>query len=575
MKRTLALLLASFLLLALFAGCGKQPVTTPDTSTPSDTSTPPESNDQATDTTDDPQPAATGQVEPTQTEIPEGGNASEFTAFDTTYFQRDELKTLSFWKAYSNVNTNNDINHHSIVQWMEDKTNVHINFETVSTNDAATKFNLMVTSGALCDIMSSFSSYYPSTTTYAAEEGLIYDLTDVVPEYMPNYHALLLSSEQAQRECKTDDGRMPVVWTLGSDWGTPAAEPIWYGLAYREDWANEQGFGDLVTIEDWHAYLTACKSNYATCDAALSLTTNVWDMMGSFMTAYDTYPGFYVRDGKVGYGPLDSGYRDAVQNMANWFAEGLIDPDFAANAFMGNTDKLYQDQVAALATIWGLTGTQALDAGQVTNKNWNLKPAVAPVLNEGDTPKTSYSLRCIIKECTAISADVADIELAARWLDQWYCYETMVRQFGGIEGETYYIDETGYHYMEGVGIYESSAIHLYDYGMGTAAWGLYDFHNFDMSNTATNAHASVHVWDRASTDEILPNGMTLNAKESEEYSPLYNDITTYVNENVAKFVMGLTPMSEYDTFIKNLTSSYGTLRCIEIQHAAYDRFMAR
>lgn len=570
MKRTLALLLASFLLLALLAGCRNQSAVTPDTS--KDNTEPAAAAMQTLSNAAEPLDASAA---PVQTEISEGGNASAFTSFDTTYFPVAEQKTLSFWKAYTNTSTNNNINHHSIVQWMEDKTNVHIDFETVSTNDAATKFNLMVTSGALCDIMNGFSSYYPSTSTYAAEEGLIYDLTDVVTQYMPNYHALLLSSEQADRECKTDDGRMPVAWTLGSDWGRLAAEPIWYGLTYREDWANEQGFGDLVTIDDWHAFLTACKTNYATCDSALSLTTNVWDMMGTFLTAYNTYPSFYVRDGKVGFGPLDEGYRDAVQNMANWYAEGLIDNDFAGNTFMGSTDKLYQGQVAALSTIWGLSGTQALDAGQVTDENWNLKPAVAPVLNAGDTPKTAYTLRCIIKESTAISADVADVELAARWLDQRYCYETMVRQFGGVEGETFYIDDTGYHYVDGVGIYESSAIHLYDYGMSTAAWGLYDFYNFDMSNTATNYHASVHVWDATSAEEVMPSGLTLNAQESEEYSSLYNDISTYVNECVAKFVMGLMPMSEYDAFVKNLTTSYNSLRCIELQQAAYDRYMAR
>ena len=69
--------------------------------------------------------------------------------------------------------------------------------------------------------------------------------------------------------------------------------------------------------------------------------------------------------------------------------------------------------------------------------------------------------------------------------------------------------------------------------------------------------------------------MTLNAEEAEEYSSAFSDIQTYVSENLAKFVMGMTPMSEYDNFVKTLTEGYDTLRCIELQQAAYNRFMAR
>ncbi len=579
MKKTLALFLACLMLLSLLAACSNKPATTPDSTSDTPTTTPADTPaDEPADTPAD-EPAEGDSDEPAETPtepgITEGGNASEFTSFNYDYFPVAETETLTFWKVYENVNNNNDINHPTILQWMEDKTNVHVDFETCSNADGATKFNLMLTSGDLCDVINNFTGLYTSTSTHAVEEGLIYDMTEKIPEWMPNYNALLASSEQATREAKTDEGLMPVIWTLGSQLGTLASEPIWFGLTYRQDWADEQGITRLETIEDWHTYLAACKANYPTCDSALSLSSSVWDLVGSFLTAYDTYPGFYVRDGVVGYGPLDEGYKQAVQNLNNWWNEGLIDPDFMANVFMGNQDKLKSDQVAAMGMIWGLSGTQMLDTAQVSSPNWNLTPAVSPVLNEGDTPKTAYTLRCIIKESTALDAESENIELAARWLDQWFCHETMIRQFLGVEGETFTLDDAGYHYVEGVGVYNTSTINLNDYGLVTASWGLYDFYNFDLSNLAANYHDSVHVWDVASTEEVMPSGLTLNAEEAEEYSSAYNDITTFVNENLAKFIMGMKPMSEYDDFVKTLTEGYDTLRCIELQQAAYNRYMAR
>jgi len=568
MKKTLAIILACLMLVSMLAACSSAPATT----TPPADTTPeaPATNDAPAD-----EPADEPADAPAAIEVKEGDVGKDITSFDTDYFPIDETVTLTFWKAYENTYTNNDITKHSINQWMEEKTNVHIDFETCSSADAATKFNLMLTSGDLCDIINNFSGLYTSTSTHAVEEGLIYDMTDDIEKWMPNYNNLLKSSKQATQEAKTDEGRLPVIWTLGSQLGDLDSEPIWYGLMYRQDWADALGFAKLETIAEWDAFLRAAKDTY-NCEAALSIVNTVWDMTGNFITAYDTYPEFFVRDGKVNYGPLTDGYKQAVQNMANWYADGLIDRDFTSVVFLGNTEKMQTDQVAAMPGIWGISGTQMKDVGQVAVEHWNLTPATMPVLNEGDTVKTSYGLRCIIKESNALDAESENIELAARWLDQWFCYETCLREFIGVEDETfYYTDDGDIRYLDGVGVYETSAINLNDYGMVTNSWGLYDFYNFDLSNISSNYHDSVHVWNVGSTDEVMPSGMTLNAEESEEYSSQYNDISTFVNENLLKFVTCQKPMSEYDDFVKTLTEGYDIARCIELQQAAYDRYMAR
>ncbi len=581
MKRTLAILLSLLMLLSLMVGCASEPATTPDapaTTTPAETPADKPADEPADQPTDAPADESTDAPaeEPTpEVVVNEGDNAESFTSFDYDYFPIAETTEITFWKSYENQYTNNDINHHSILQWMEDKTNVHVDFETCSSADAATKFNLMLTSGDLCDVINNFTGYYTSTSTHAVEEGLIFDMTDKVAEWMPNYNNLLKSSKQATQEAKTDEGRMPVIWTLGSMLGTPAAEPIWYGLMYRQDWADEQGLSTPETIDEWDSFLRACQSAYGS-EATLSIPNTVWDMVGTWLTAYGAYDAFYVRDGKVNFGPLTDEYKQAVQQMATWWADGLIDRDFTSVVWMGNTEKMQTGEVAAMPGIWGISGTQMKDVGQVDVDKWNLTPAPSPVLNKGDTPKTTYTLRCIIKESTALDAECENIELAARWLDQWFCYETCVREFIGVEGETFIFDDNGdYQYMEGVGVYENNPINLNDYGLVTASWGLYDFYNFDLSNQASNYHDSVHVWDTASTDEVMPSGMTLNAEEAEEYSSTYNDIQTFVSENLAKFVMGLSPMSEYDNFVKTLNEGYDTARCIELQQAAYDRYIAR
>ena len=53
-----------------------------------------------------------------------------------------------------------------------------------------------------------------------------------------------------------------------------------------------------------------------------------------------------------------------------------------------------------------------------------------------------------------------------------------------------------------------------------------------------------------------------------------SEITTYVSESIVKFIMGQTPIDEFEGFVQNL-EKMNLGRAIEIEQAAYDRFIAR
>ena len=71
-----------------------------------------------------------------------------------------------------------------------------------------------------------------------------------------------------------------------------------------------------------------------------------------------------------------------------------------------------------------------------------------------------------------------------------------------------------------------------------------------------------------------PGGATRTLEEAETYSTLMSDIETLVQENATKFVIGERSMSEWDDFQASLWQM-GLQTCIDIQQAAYDRFMNR
>ena len=68
--------------------------------------------------------------------------------------------------------------------------------------------------------------------------------------------------------------------------------------------------------------------------------------------------------------------------------------------------------------------------------------------------------------------------------------------------------------------------------------------------------------------------VSLTVDESAEYSKIMSEITTYVSESIVKFIMGQTPIDEFEGFVQNL-EKMNLGRAIEIEQAAYDRFIAR
>ena len=580
MKKPLSLLFALLMLVSILAGCNNTPapVEAPDQSTVEPDA--PVEEVPNTGTTEDPSPSE----EPDPVEDsdpgsePRSSNAKDITSMDRSYFPREETASLSMWRPFSNQYIDS-LDEHKTVIWMEEMTNVHVDWTSPSSEAAQTQLMLMLASDDVTDIIDAFygdGGYYTQTPSYAVEDELILDLTDYIPQYMPNYSALIASSDSTRLEATDDSGSMPILYALSSHFGELKSEPIWQGMLYRREFAEQLGYDKLVTLDDWHSFLTDCKTSIDTCDAPLGIPGTVFDFSGNFVTAYHSHPAFYVRNGEVKYGPLDEGYRQAVENMAEWYAEGLIDVDFPLyNASFLDTENICSNHSAAITGIWGYADTNLI--GSALDEEFHLDAALNPVLTEGDEPMSSYDLHRIARTGLAVTPEVEDIELVLRWLDQWYSFEASQRSVLGEEGVTYFVDDVGLgiHFSDDFGRTADAKLQQSVYTFFVGAFGLRDYCNMDISSEDNNSRASCALWDTMSTDEVIPAAISMTSEESEEFGAIYADLETYVNECVAKFVTGEKPMSEYDAFIKELTAKFDIETCIELKQAAYNRYIAR
>jgi putative aldouronate transport system substrate-binding protein len=65
----------------------------------------------------------------------------------------------------------------------------------------------------------------------------------------------------------------------------------------------------------------------------------------------------------------------------------------------------------------------------------------------------------------------------------------------------------------------------------------------------------------------------MTTEETTSYNTIYNDIDTYLDENIVKFIVGDKSLDEFDSFVNTLRDM-GIDECIAMTQTAYDRYLA-
>ena len=522
-----------------------------------------------------------------------GGNASDGKKADSTAQGGDSSEEfswpvsdgkLSIWLWWSNNYIENP-NELVAMQELEKQTGVHVDYVTVPQAEAAEKFNLMIASGEYPDILRSSESYYTGGIVQECADGVTIELTDLVPKYMPNYMKIREDFPSFAKDSTTDDGKIVGIYTVASNYGEVRGERVWAGLNIRKDWLDDLGLQTPETIDEWHTVLKAFKDNY-NCEAPLLIgATNGYDAMHDFVSAYGILGAFYQDNGTVKYGPCEDGYKQWVQTFRDWYAEGLIDPNFISNdASLMNAagDYIGTGKAGAACNIWGLTADVYKMQGLNDDEDFFLQGVTAPVLNKGDVPQIGMATSEITKETLVVTTNCKNVELALRWLDNLYTKDSMLLKSVGVEGQSVVKDDQGvYHASDSLqamvdsGERTSLSDALFSkYTLGTSDFGLYNWGMFDVVYEGNRAMEAYEYWDKAHFDLMLPACMTLTEDEQSAFNSVYTSIQTLVQENTIKFITGQKPMEEYDAFVADL-HTYGIDDCIKYQQAALDRYNAR
>ncbi len=463
---------------------------------------------------------------------------------------------------------------------LEKRTGVKIKFMHAPLGQEKEQLNLMIAAGDLPDMMEYTWLDIPGGPEKAIKDGTIAELNGLMLKDAPNLKKVLRENKTVDKMVKTDSGKYYVFPFLRID----DELVVYIGPMVRKDWLKDLGLPVPTTIDEWYTMLKAFKekknaSAPLVLPAIASVSLNAIKLTGAFIGAYGIKYDFYVEKGKVKYGPAEPAFKNFLATMNKWYKEGLIDKDLGVTDRKGGDAKVLSGQAGALVGYAGGDMGKYLDTMAIRDPKFDLIGVPYPTLKKGEKPKFGHrTFPYPGNNSVAISGTSKNKDLAAQWLDYAYGPEGHMLFNFGIEGVSYKMEGNYPRYTDlimknpqGLAVAEAMAGYMRSSLSGPF---VQDTRYFEQYQSKPQQIEAIKNWSNTDEAKYMLPPVTATPEESTELARIMNQIDTYREEMVIKFIFGQEPLDNFDKYLAQM-KKLGIDRAIEIKEAALKRYKAR
>lgn len=579
-SRILALLLALALMLGLMAACGDQ----------SASSAPPASAPESADA-----PAAP--PEPPPAEAP--ASEAEVSAEDAPEEPESQVKwpqnplgnvdlplaadpvDVTMWMG---VNPNvlkitEDIGNDCVL-WNElaTRTGVNLTFTVVNPDTESEKFNLMVASDDLTDIISNATTLYTNGGEAAVNDEILIDhLPYLTEELTPQICKLMEAYPDAVPDALTDSG-----WLAGMPQLSMQTESTQtFGPLIRKDWLDDLGLDIPETYDQLHDVLKAFQEEKG-ADAAMALNYAATGINNGLVQGYGINglvadaamsEPYYQVDDTVMYGPIQPEFKEYLTMVHDWYQEGLIWQDFMSYSDFQNppTDIILADRCGM---FYGEVTYIATLKNASNDPNFELVALPDFVRNPGDTIPFKEERSYTASTPWSISTQCDCPELLMQWCNYMYTDEGALLCNYGIEGESFTFNENNVPVFTDLVLNNpdgmSTTVALFMYCMDRGPF--YRDETREQSGYTPAQKEASGIWTSNLTVGRGIGTTMLNSDESDQVNEFYGDIKTYIEEAVLEFVIGNRDLSEFDAYVSHI-KDMGIDDVTACYQDAYERYL--
>lgn len=466
---------------------------------------------------------------------------------------------------------------------LEELTNVHIEWNHNTSDEA---FANMINSRQYPDLINWPLTGVAGGPAALIEDGVILDLTEMMPEHAPNYWAWLQNNPDVDLANRLDDGTIYSMGCQLGNWETLKFEKTYIsGPQIRKDWLDKLNLEVPATIDELYDVLVAFKENdcngngdpndeipYVIAGGDKRLGETMYTMAACFGTGNS----FIMEGEEVVYGPITDYYKDFVSFMNKLYTEGLINTDFAINEDAFNL--ILQDQGGFTIDALNSGVIAAHDLLKQTDESYNYVSIAWPTGPDGQQVGRGRSGGG--GRMTAISTACEYPEIALAWLDYAYSYAGSLNATFGIEGESYDMIDGYPTIREEV----KTANDAWNVEENLCRWMvgsinypcIRDIRFYEQMNLVEDYQKEIQQNWGPQKDEFgtgMP-GILMTSDENSEFSGIMADIKTYVSECTLKYITGEKSLDEWDSYVADI-KKMNIDRALEIQRAAVERYNNR
>ena len=452
---------------------------------------------------------------------------------------------------------------------LQERTGVKLEFRTANLLTASDEMALAVAADEMWDILFNFGMFYSGNLDDLIEGDIIVNYADY-EDIMPNYFDILNNNPSISRDVYTEGGAVPKAENI-QDSLIPSSGPT-----IRQDWLDADGLDVPVTVDDLHEALKTFQAENDCAHPFWIAANGNSSVSTAFGVAYNGENngagGWIWEDDQVKFClPMD-GFRDYIQLMADWYAEGLISPDFVSQP-MNNTAA--DDEIVGNASGFFTTSVNGLTNLSGYEPESDAQPIRPVVLKEGDLNGfDDAGTSRISKGGTSVWASGTDVELACRIIDYMYSDEGILLCNYGVEGVTFEYNADGEPELTELVTNNPEydfTLALIKYTSSTPTSICINERNF-LGYTDAQVKA-IDLWIR-NTTSAQPPGALWTVDAQNEYSTISTDLMTYASGTCLQFITGAKPMDEWDAFIDDVYASFDVDRMTELYQEAVDAYLS-
>ena len=480
------------------------------------------------------------------------------------------------WATFENADPAHPYSENLICfQELEKVTGVHITIEAAATADYNSTMRTRLAAGIGLPEVMAIPGGAADQTKYV-NAGLFLDLTELIGKYAPHLTAWYGSRPDLRGYLTAPDGKIYSIAT-----SVEARSTLNYTCpGIRYDWIEKLGRDVPKSIPELYDLLLAFKNGDPNGNGEADeipvigkYDATCYSMGWSYGLHLSQSQGWYYdAGGKVIYEWITGAACEWVSEMAKWYAAGLFDPDFTAP----QQDK---SNSQAMGNIAGMAQSMSMMYPQ-----WNERmkadfpqakwKALMPVSAEGHS-KPNIEREFPYSTYFALTKDCKDPALNIKLID-W--------MMASPEGSTLFNfgrEGLEFDYADGEPILSKENVHEYERGSGLALQMLGATSNTPLILSRKSVEQRFLVFPEECEMSALSETYKIpmfpkiiaTDKEADEFTHIMADIDTYREESIVKFIMGATPLSEWDAYaaaVRNMNID----GAVAIRQAQLDRYNA-